>query len=67
MQGGFGGKLFDRGDCGAMQCHGKLETGIDTTSVNQNRAGAALPMIAALFRPGQMKPLAKKVEKSDFR
>ena len=40
---------FDRGDLVAFVHDGESEAGIDAPAVDQDRAGAALAMIAAFF------------------
>ena len=40
----------------------ECETGVDSTPVDQNRAGAALAMIAALLGAGQIKMVPQQVE-----
>ena len=40
----------------------ELETGDGAAAVDQDRAGTALPLVAALLGTGQIEPLAQRVE-----
>src|SRR5262249_553818 len=40
---------------------------INPAPINNDRAGAALPAVAALFGSGQVQPFAQKIKKSDAR
>ena len=56
------GQAFDRGDLIAFMHDRESETGIDASSVYQNRARATLAVIAAFFRTGEMQSLTQGVE-----
>jgi hypothetical protein len=58
---------FDRKDVGAVVTDRKRKARIDPSSLDDDRAGAALPPIAALLRSGQMKVLAKKIQERESR
>src|SRR3978361_651142 len=53
---------FDRGDAGALMHDREREAGIDAPPVDDYRAGAALPLIAALFGAGHLQVLAQRIE-----
>ena len=53
---------FDRQDVSAVVTDRKRKARIDPSSLDDDRAGAALPPVAALLRSGQMQVLAKKIE-----
>jgi hypothetical protein len=63
-------KAFDGGDFRAVLHDRQRQAGIDAAAVDQNRAGAALPMVAALFGAGQTEMVAQRIEqggpRSDF-
>src|SRR5258708_6834041 len=58
MQLSVGCEAFDRGDLGAIVHDRKRQARIDAPSVNQYGAGAALALIAAFLRAGQVEALA---------
>lgn len=58
---------FDGGDFVAIVRHGERETRDAAATVNQNRARATLPVIAALLRTRQAKLFPQKVEEHDTR
>jgi hypothetical protein len=47
--------------------HRQSQAGIDAPAVNDHRAGAALPVVAALLRAGKLQPLAQRVEQGRAR
>ncbi len=51
-------KTLDSGDLGAVFHDGKGQAGIDPSPINQNRAGAALAVVAALFGAGEIEMFA---------
>ena len=55
-------KALDRGDLGAVLHDGEREAGNDPASVHQHRAGAALAVIAALFRARQVEAVPQGIE-----
>ena len=55
-------QAFDRGDLRAIVHDGERQARIDAPAVDQHGAGAALALIAALFRAGQVEMLAQQVE-----
>ena len=58
---------FDRQDVGAVVTDRKRKARIDPSSVDDDRAGAALAAVAALLGSGQMQAFAKKIEEGDTR
>jgi hypothetical protein len=58
---------FDRQDVGAVVTDRKRKARIDPLSIEDDRTGAALPAVAALFRSGQMKAFAQKIEERHSR
>ena len=52
MQATLRSKPLDRGYFGAVPRHSQNEAGVDPDTVDENRAGAALSMIAALLGSG---------------
>ena len=50
------------GDVRAIFHDGKCKARVDTPAIDQHRAGAALAVIAALFRAGQVEMFAQGVE-----
>jgi hypothetical protein len=54
---------LDCRDIVALVHHGERKTGIDTLATDMHGAGAALPMIATLFCPGEVQMFAQQVEK----
>jgi hypothetical protein len=62
MQIAVNGKTFDGGDVPPLILHGQSKTGVDTLSIDQNRASAAGSLIASLFCAGEPERVAKEVE-----
>ena len=56
------GETFDRRDLGAVFHDREGETRIDAFAVHENRARAALPVVASLFRSGQAELFAESVK-----
>ena len=56
-------QTLDRGDLRAIVHDGERQAGIDTPSVDENGASAALALIAAFFRAGQVQMLAQQIKK----
>ena len=56
---------FDGQDVGAVVADRKRKAGIDPSSVDDDRAGAALAAVAALLGSGQIQAFAKQVEERD--
>jgi len=52
----------DRGDRLAVQQKRQAQAGMGSAATDQHRAGAALDMVAALLRAGQLQVLAQSVE-----
>ena len=61
------GEAFDGDDLRAVQAQRKSEARIDPPAVDENRAGAALPSIAAFLGSGQVEALAQEIEKRHAR
>jgi len=55
-------KPLDRRDSFALGHNGQGQTRVDPLTIQQHRARAAGPLIAALFRSGEVEPLAQRVE-----
>ncbi len=55
-------QAFDGGDLGAILHDGEREARIDAPAVDQDRAGAALPVVAALLGAGQVEMVAQRIE-----
>ena len=55
-------QALDRGDAVALVHHGQRQAGIDPPPVDDDRAGAALAVIAALLGAGEMQMLAQRIE-----
>ena len=47
--------------------NGEGETGIHPPAIDQDRAGAALPVVAAFFRAGEIELFAQQVEEGSTR
>ena len=62
MQRAVFGKPFDGGDLGAVLHDGEREAGIDAPSVDQDRAGAALAVVAAFLGAGEVEMVAQRIE-----
>ena len=58
---------FDREDVSAVVTDRKRKARIDPSSLDDDRAGAALPPVAALLRSGQIKVFAQKIQKRESR
>jgi hypothetical protein len=56
---------LDGKDVSAVVTDRKRKARIDPSTLDDDRAGAALPAIAALLRSGQMQVFAKKIEERD--
>ena len=55
-------QAFDRHDLVALVHDGERQARVDAPAVDQHRAGAALPVVAALLGAGQVQVLAQRVE-----
>jgi hypothetical protein len=55
------GQPLGRDDLGAVVPDSERETAIDPMAVEQDRAGTALPVVAALLRAGDGQALAQRV------
>jgi hypothetical protein len=53
---------LDRGHFGTVLHNGEREAGIDPAAVHQHGARAALAVITALFRAGQVEMVAQRIE-----
>ena len=53
---------FNRGDARTVDHDCKRQAGNNAPAINQHRAGAALTLVTALFRAGQVKMLAQHIE-----
>jgi hypothetical protein len=58
-------QAFDRQDLRAVAADRQRKAGIDSPPVDVDRAGAALPAVAALLGPGQIEAFAKEIEQRD--
>ena len=56
------GETLGRDDLGAVVGNSERETTVDAPAVEQDRAGTALPVVAALLRTGNAEALAQGVE-----
>ena len=56
------GQPLDGDDLGVLMRDGEGEAAIDAPPVEQDGAGAALPMVAALLGAGDSEPLAQRVQ-----
>ena len=56
------GEAFDGGDVGTLGGEGEGEAGVDAAAVEQDGAGPALAVVAALLRAGEVEVLAEDVE-----
>ena len=56
------GQPLDGDDLGILVRDGEGQTAIDAPTVEQNGAGAALPMVAALLGAGEAEPLAQRIQ-----
>ena len=63
MEPGAVGEPFNRGDLVAFVHDGEAETAVNSSAVDQNGAGAALPVIAALLRSGELEMFPQQIEK----
>jgi hypothetical protein len=57
-----GSQALDGGDAASLVHQGERQAGINAASVDNDRAGSALAVIATFFSPGKMQVLAKGVE-----
>jgi hypothetical protein len=57
---------LDGSDLRAILHHREREAGIDAAAVNQNGAGAALAVVAALLGSGEIEIKAQRVESAWF-
>jgi hypothetical protein len=62
VQGLLIGQSLDRGDVAAVLRDGQGQAGDGSASVDQDRARAALPVIAAFLRAGQAEALTEQVK-----
>ena len=60
-------QALDGGHLVAVAGHGQRQAGVHPQAVHQNRAGAALAMVAALLRARQAQLLAQGVQQGDAR
>jgi hypothetical protein len=60
-------EAFDGGDLIAIMHAGERQAAIDAPAIHHDRAGAALAVVAAFFRPGQAKMISERVEKRGAR
>jgi hypothetical protein len=58
------GEPFDRRNFFPLLHHRKGKTRIDTFSVDNHRAGAALPVVAPFLAAGQVKLIAQQIQQS---
>ena len=56
------GEAFDGGDLGAVGGDGEGEAGVDAAAVEEDGAGSALAVVAALFAAGEFEVFAQGVE-----
>src|SRR5262252_8645602 len=55
-------QTFDGGDLVAVMHHRECQAAIDALSIDDDRAGAALSLVAALLRTGQREMLSQSIE-----
>jgi hypothetical protein len=60
-------QAFDRQDVRAIMAEGKSNARIDSSAVDEDRARAALPAIAAFLGPRQVEAFAKEIEERNAR
>jgi hypothetical protein len=60
-------QALDREHMCAIVTDRESKAGIDSSSVDQDRAGAALPAVAPLLGSGKVEAFAKKIQKGDPR
>jgi hypothetical protein len=58
---------FDRQDLRAVLGDRESKTRIDSSAIDQDRAGAALAAVAPLLRSGQVEAFAQQIEERDAR
>ena len=58
---------LDGGDLGAVMHHGQSQAGVDALAVEQDGAGAALAVVAALLGARQLQVFAQGVEQGGAR
>src|SRR3954469_437555 len=63
MERSVGTEPLDSGDRGPILHDSQCEAGIDPPTVDQDGAGAALAMVAAFLRAGQIEMVAQRVQK----
>jgi len=63
MQRAIFGQAFDRCDLRAVLHDRERQAGIDPATIDQNRAGAALTVVATLLRSGQADVNPQRVKK----
>jgi hypothetical protein len=56
-------KTFDRRDAISLMHHRERQAGVDAAALNNDRAGATLAVIAALFGAGELQVLSQSVQK----
>ena len=62
MERAIGGKAFDRGDVGAVRHDGQRQAGIHPAAFDQDRAGAALAVIASLLGAAQIEAIPQGIQ-----
>jgi hypothetical protein len=62
MQGPVGGEPLDSCDMSAVLHDRESKTGVDPPTLDQDRACAALPVIAALLCSGQTETIAERIQ-----
>ena len=60
-------QTFNRCDFAVVVDHRERETRVDTSAVDDDGAGAALAVIAALLRPGKIELFTQKIEQGSTR
>ena len=63
----WGAEALDRNDLHALVHDREREAGIDPATVDNDRAGTTLAVVAALLGPGQVQVLAQGVEQGGSR
>jgi hypothetical protein len=67
MEFATGCESFDRRDFGAVARDRQNEAGVHASTIDQDRAGATLSLVATLLCAGKFKPLAQEIEERDPR
>jgi hypothetical protein len=62
MQRTVGGKALNGGDLGAIFHDRQSQAGVDAPAVDQDRARAALSVVAAFFRSSQVEAVAERIQ-----